>query len=131
MSIGLAEKSPQKAEVRTIVADGLMTVSEAAEYLSISRSKLYVMMDDGELAYVDAQLARLLERLRNDPAWERTLVVIAGDHGEGLYDHGERYHSVLVYESTQHVPLILRAPGAGPAASARAISGDDGEEYCK
>ena len=62
MSTALAEKSPQKAEARTIVADGLMTISEAAEYLSISRSKLYEMMDDGELAYVKLGRCRRIER---------------------------------------------------------------------
>ena len=66
---------------------------------------------DGEIAYADAELGRLIEALRADPAWERTLVVVAGDHGEGLYDHGERWHSLLVYEQTQRVPLIIRAPG--------------------
>lgn len=70
---------------------------------------------DGEIAYADAQFGRLMERLRDDPQWRETLVVVAGDHGEGLHDHGERYHSYLLYETTQKVPLILRAPGAGPA----------------
>ncbi len=70
---------------------------------------------DGEIAYADAQFGRLMERLRRDPRWGETLVVVAGDHGEGLHDHGERYHSYLLYESTQRVPLIFRAPGAGPA----------------
>ena len=45
---------------------------------------------DGEIAYADAQLGRLIERLKSDPAWDSTLLVVAGDHGEGLYDHGER-----------------------------------------
>ena len=62
MSTALAEKSPQKVEARTVVADGLMTVSEAAEYLSISRSKLYQMMDDGELAYVKLGRSRRIPR---------------------------------------------------------------------
>jgi len=69
---------------------------------------------DGELAYVDAQFGRLLERLREDRLWSRTVVIVAGDHGEGLYDHRERYHSYLVYDTTQHVPLIIRAPGVSP-----------------
>ena len=67
---------------------------------------------DGELAYADAQLGRLLKSLRTDPSSGRTLVVVAGDHGEGLYDHGEQYHSLLTYETTQRVPLIINVPGA-------------------
>ncbi len=77
-------------------------------YSSQFRERRY----DGEIAYADAQLGRLLEALKNDPAWDRTLVIVAGDHGEGLYDHDERWHTMLVYETTQHVPLIVRAPAA-------------------
>jgi excisionase family DNA binding protein len=62
MSTALAEKSPQNGEARTIVADGLMTVTEAAEYLSISRSKLYQMMDSGELPYVKLGRCRRIQR---------------------------------------------------------------------
>jgi arylsulfatase A-like enzyme len=76
---------------------------------------------DGEIAYADAQLGRFLERLRKDPQWDETLVVVAGDHGEGLHDHGERFHSYLLYETTQRVPLIIRAPGAGPARVAEPV----------
>jgi excisionase family DNA binding protein len=62
MSVGLAEKPPRDADVRTIVADGLMTISEAARFLSISRSKLYEMMDKGELAYVKLGRCRRIRR---------------------------------------------------------------------
>ena len=62
MSTALAEKSPQNAEARTIVADGLMTVLEAAEYLSISRSKLYTMMNDGEVPFVKLGRCRRIQR---------------------------------------------------------------------
>ena len=46
---------------------------------------------------------------------DRTLVVIAGDHGEGLGDHGERTHGMLVYDSTLRVPLIVAGPGVAAA----------------
>lgn len=65
---------------------------------------------DGEIAYADEQFGRLYDSLRGDGEWDRTLLVVAGDHGEGLHDHDESYHSYLVYETTQRVPLILRAP---------------------
>jgi arylsulfatase A-like enzyme len=68
---------------------------------------------EGEIAYMDAQVGRLLERLQGDGRWDETLVVIAGDHGEGLHDHGERHHSFLLYETTQRVPFVIRAPGVG------------------
>ncbi len=66
---------------------------------------------DGEIAYTDAQFGRFYDELRADPAWSETLLVVAGDHGEGLQRHRETWHSYLVYETTQHVPLIVRAPG--------------------
>src|SRR5437762_13162043 len=66
---------------------------------------------DGEVAYADAQLGVLLDAVRRRGALDRTLVVVAGDHGEGLGDHGERTHGMLLYESTLRVPLIVVAPG--------------------
>src|SRR5205085_7211604 len=62
---------------------------------------------DGEIAYADAQLARLLDALRAGGDLARTLVVVAGDHGEGLGDHGERTHGMLLYDSTLRVPLVI------------------------
>lgn len=64
---------------------------------------------DAEIAAVDAQLARLLAAC--DP--RTTLVVATSDHGEGLGEHGEQTHGVLVHEATLHVPLIVAGPGAG------------------
>jgi len=63
----------------------------------------------GELAALDAALLPFFEELRARP---RPLVVlIAGDHGESLGEHGEAYHGYFVYQATQHVPLLLWAPG--------------------
>ncbi len=67
---------------------------------------------DGEIAYADRELGRLFEVLRKKGLWDDTLVVVAGDHGEGLYDHREAQHSLLAYQSTIHVPLLMKVPGA-------------------
>ncbi len=69
---------------------------------------------DGEIAFVDQQVGRVMDTLKMLGLEDSVVVLVAGDHGESLYDHGERGHSNLVYRSTQHVPLILRAPGARP-----------------
>jgi arylsulfatase A-like enzyme len=66
---------------------------------------------DGEIAYMDAQIGRLFDAMKREGIWENTLVIVVGDHGEGLYDHGEKMHSSLVYQSTLHVPLIVKPPG--------------------
>lgn len=65
---------------------------------------------DGEIAYTDAHLGRLLGYLEDRKALERTLVVLTADHGEGLGEHGEPTHSRLIYDTTIRVPLILVCP---------------------
>jgi arylsulfatase A-like enzyme/Tfp pilus assembly protein PilF len=72
---------------------------------------------DGEVAYADAQLGRLLGRLRDRGALDTTLVVVTADHGEGLGDHGEDEHLLFVYDSTLRVPLLVRLPGRIPAGA--------------
>ena len=69
---------------------------------------------DGEIAYVDKQLGELFAALKKDGVWDRIVVLVAGDHGEGLYEHGERMHSELAYQSTLQVPLLIKAPGGKP-----------------
>lgn len=70
---------------------------------------------DGEIAFADAQVGRVLRFLRQKKLYENTLIVLAGDHGEGLGEHGEKTHGFFIYNSTLRVPLIFKLP-AGPAA---------------
>ncbi len=65
---------------------------------------------------MDAEVGNVLAELKKLGIWDSTLVLVAGDHGEGLYDHGEKMHCNLVYESTLHVPLLLKAPGQAKGA---------------
>jgi arylsulfatase A-like enzyme len=60
---------------------------------------------------MDAQLGRLVEALRSLDLWEDTLIVLTSDHGEQLGDHG-LMGKFGFYEQSQHVPLVLRVPGA-------------------
>jgi choline-sulfatase len=68
----------------------------------------------GALAVLDAQLARLVQALETRHVLDQTLIIVAGDHGESLGDHGEDGHGILVYQSTLHVPFIVRVPGLAP-----------------
>ena len=77
---------------------------------------------DGEVRYADAQIARVLAWLDAHALRDRTLVVVAGDHGEGLGDHGERTHGMLLYDSTLRVPLIVSMPGVAAAKRDDAVS---------
>lgn len=65
---------------------------------------------DGEIASVDKGIGVILDELRSSGLIENTLVVIAGDHGEGLGEHEEQTHSIFIYESTVRVPLIMSYP---------------------
>jgi arylsulfatase A-like enzyme/Flp pilus assembly protein TadD len=67
---------------------------------------------DGEVAYADATLGRLIQQLQDTGRLNRTLVVVASDHGEGLGDHGERTHGLFAYDSTLLVPLVMWCHGA-------------------
>jgi arylsulfatase A-like enzyme/Tfp pilus assembly protein PilF len=72
---------------------------------------------DGEVAYADSQLGRLLTWVDQSGQRARTLVVVTSDHGEGLGDHGEDEHLFFIYDSTLRVPLIFFWPGHLPAAA--------------
>ena len=67
----------------------------------------------GEFAYVDNCIGRVLDRLRALGVYDNTLVIITGDHGESLGEHGELTHGYFIYQSTLRVPLVIRAPGCG------------------
>ncbi len=75
----------------------------------------------GEVAAMDEQLGRLVaafERRATGPI----AIVVAGDHGEGLGDHGEAQHGNLVYQSTMHVPLVIVGPGVVPGVRDAPVS---------
>ena len=78
---------------------------------------------DGEIAFMDAQVGRLCDGLAELGLLERTWILIVGDHGESLGEHGEPTHSMLIYGVTQHVPGILVAPSAWDGLSDRKVRG--------
>jgi arylsulfatase A-like enzyme/Flp pilus assembly protein TadD len=69
----------------------------------------------GEVAYVDSELGKLFGYLENKELMKNTLVVLTGDHGESLGEHGELTHGYFAYNSTLWVPLIIAAPGIAAA----------------
>ncbi len=82
--------------------------------------RLYPERDyDGEIAFVDTQIARLLAALESSEGSDRTLVVLLSDHGESLGEHGELTHGVLLYDATLRVPLIFRLPSRLRAGTVR------------
>ena len=66
----------------------------------------------GEIAFTDSQVARVIAKLESLHLDDRTVVMVMGDHGESLGDHGEAAHGFFVYNSVTHVPFVIRAPFA-------------------
>jgi arylsulfatase A-like enzyme len=69
---------------------------------------------DGEVAFVDAQIGRVLSSLKELGLDERTAIVVTSDHGEAFGEHGMIRHGFEVWEELSRVPLIVHVPGAPP-----------------
>jgi arylsulfatase A-like enzyme/Flp pilus assembly protein TadD len=127
---------PAKAPPGELVSErrAEKTVSAALQWLSVQKGKWFCWVhlwdphdpyappepfltqyrDDpysGEVAYVDSQLGVLFGELEKRQLTAKTLIILTGDHGESLGDHGEQYHGYFAYNSTIHIPLIISAPG--------------------
>jgi choline-sulfatase len=70
---------------------------------------------DGEIASADAIVGGFLDHLRAQGLYDRALVIFTSDHGEGLGDHGEEQHSILLYAEALRIPLLVKLPGRGRA----------------
>ena len=66
---------------------------------------------DGEIAYADSALGNLIAFLKKTGAYQSAIIVVVGDHGEGLGEHGEETHGLFLYDSTLHVPMIIKMAG--------------------
>ncbi len=76
-------------------------------YSQIYKDHLY----DGEIAYADSALAHFIAYLKSRGKYDKSIIVVVGDHGEGLGEHHEDTHGVFLYDSTTHVPLMVKLPG--------------------
>lgn len=65
---------------------------------------------DGEIAYADAIVGELLEDLKKSGVYEKALIILLSDHGEGLNEHGEEEHGMFLYREDLQVPLLLKLP---------------------
>jgi|SRR5579872_2677014 len=83
----------------------------APQTLPMEVRRAYGDRYEGGLAYVDVQIGRVLEALERRHRLSNAVVVLAGDHGESLGEHGEQEHGIFLYQSTLRVPLIICAPG--------------------
>jgi arylsulfatase A-like enzyme/Flp pilus assembly protein TadD len=77
---------------------------------------------DGEVAWSDDLVGRLDAVLAETGRRDDTLIVVTADHGEGLDEHGEAVHGFFVYETTLHVPLIVRGPRVTPGTNVQGVT---------
>ena len=66
---------------------------------------------DGEIAYVDQQIARLFDAIAKQSPADKTVIAVLSDHGESLGEHGELTHGIFIYDSTLRIPFIMAGPG--------------------
>ncbi len=76
---------------------------------------------DGEIAFVDRHLGRLLQALGERKEMDRTLVLVTSDHGESLGEHGEATHGIFIYDATIRVPWVMAGPGVAVGRVPRTV----------
>ncbi len=77
---------------------------------------------DGEIAYADEIVGKLVQYLKTHQLYDRATIILLSDHGEGLGDHGEQEHGLLLYDEAVHVPMIVKqAGGAGAGRHVKAL----------
>ncbi|HEX7150614.1 MAG TPA: sulfatase-like hydrolase/transferase [Thermoanaerobaculia bacterium] len=115
---------PPGAAFREYARDGNVTEQLAEQWLAQHAAKPFfyffhiyephVPYDsgsyDGDIVAADAIVGKLLAFLKAKQLYDGALIVITSDHGEGLGDHGEEQHSILVYREAIHVPLLVKLP---------------------
>jgi arylsulfatase A-like enzyme/tetratricopeptide (TPR) repeat protein len=72
---------------------------------------------DGEIAAADAIVGGFLNRLKQEHIYDRAVIIVLSDHGEGLDQHGESEHGIFVYREDIHVPLLVKLPGRAAAGT--------------
>jgi arylsulfatase A-like enzyme len=95
--------------------DFFRDVNQGRRPFSPEEREHLVRLYDGNLAYADQEVGALRRALETAGLWDKTVVIVGADHGEGLFEHGWIGHNVQVFEPSARVPLIVRFPaGTGP-----------------
>jgi arylsulfatase A-like enzyme len=76
-----------------------------------------VSLYDGQVRFIDDQVGRLLDELRERGLLDSTIVVVSADHGEEFWDHGHFFHGQSLHDELLHVPLLARLPGGRAAGT--------------
>jgi arylsulfatase len=109
------------ATLERYIAERRIAAASSREGVGREEARPALNAYDAELRYQDFQVGRLLDALRARHDWDRTAVVLVGDHGEGLSQHGHAAHGGTWNEQLRS-PLLIRAPGHAPRRLAEPIS---------
>jgi len=130
--------SKPNAPVGTLQRSGFETAAVAARWIGEHRERPFFFMlhlfephspyepiepyrskfrspYDGEIATADQIVGEFIAGLKQQGIYDRAIVILMSDHGEGLNQHGEPEHGIFVYRETLHVPLMLKLPGSARA----------------
>ncbi len=77
---------------------------------------------DGEIAFVDQQLGRLMRTIDERNETGRTVVLVTGDHGESLGEHGEGTHGIFIYDATLRVPWVMAGPAVAAGRTSKTVA---------
>lgn len=130
----VAPLSPGNRQISAIQRDGSETVRIATEWIQKQTTPVFFMLHlyephmpytppepyrsrysnayDGEIARTDAIVGEFIESLKKNGLFERSLVILLSDHGEGLNDHGEEEHGTFLYREAIQVPMLIKFPGS-------------------
>lgn len=86
-------------------------------FMEAGEREIVEYLYDGEIFFADRQVGRLIQFLRDRDRMDRTVIIVAADHGEGLGDHGWLGHMYQLYDTLLHVPLLIRYPDLFPPNS--------------
>lgn len=106
------EKFMAEDDLPSTVATQTAIRAKSMRKQPVSRAEVAYMINsyDGGLAYADHEVGELIDWLRDEGILDDTLVVIAGDHGEGFMQHGLIGHGYILFQEMLHVPMLFRAP---------------------
>ena len=107
----VGNKGYNNKEVNRIAKITSMWAHLAGE-VKLSERDFRIMSDlyDGEVAFADQCVGQIVERLRDSGILDDTVVIVTSDHGENLGEHGRIDHHLSMYETTLHIPLVIRYP---------------------
>jgi tetratricopeptide (TPR) repeat protein len=128
------EALPDKARlISNIQREGTATVSVAKEWIGKQQKPVFFLLHiyephtpytppepfnsryaskyDGEIAHADAIVGDFIQSLKDNGLYDKSLIIVLSDHGEGLGDHGEEEHGMFLYREALQVPLVVKLPG--------------------